>query len=65
MSADKTAIAISQGERVIRAGEGTIRAEQDFQSHRVLWLILKCKYIIKINLNLMVFFQEIACLIAS
>ena len=62
---DKETIAISQGRGVVRAGERPIRAEQDFQGHLVFWLILKSKHIFKIDLNLMVFIQEIACLIAS
>ena len=40
----------------IRAGEGMIRAGE--ASH-ILQLILKYKSIIKMNLNLMVFIQEI------
>ena len=40
----------------IRAGEGMIRAGEVC---RILQLILKYKSIIKMNLNLMVFIQEI------
>ena len=45
------------GKGTIRAGEGTIRAGQDF--YLIIWKILKYKSIIKMNLNLMVFIQEI------
>ena len=60
---------ISAGKRVIRAGEGTTRegegtvtAGYDYNyinATFIFYLILKCKIIIKINLNLMVFIQEI------
>ena len=43
------------GKCTIRASEGTIRADQDFQCR----LILKYKSIIKANLNFVVFTQEI------
>ena len=50
------------GQRVMRAGKGTIRVGQDFQCHLILSLSLKCKRIIKMNLNFMIFTQEITCL---
>ena len=40
------------GWKVLRAGEGKIRAGQDFWCHLIIWLILKCK------INLMVLIQE-------
>ena len=43
------------GKCTTRAGESTIRADQDFQCH----LILKYKSIIKTNPNFVVFTQEI------
>ena len=44
---------------VIRAGKRVVRGDQNFWCHLILYLILKYKNIIKINLNLMVFFQEL------
>ena len=44
---------------VIRAGEGRIRSIKDFSYCLILYLILKHKDIIKIDLNFMVFIQEI------
>ena len=44
---------------LIRAAEKTIRAGQDFKYRVILELVLKYKNIIKLNLNLMVFIQEI------
>ena len=46
------------GKGVIRAGRKVIRAGQNFWWHLILWLILNYKNI-KMNLNLMVFIQEI------
>ena len=48
-----------KGQGVIRTGEGVIRAGPNFQCSPILQLILKSKNIIKTNLNLMVFMQEI------
>ena len=50
---------ILTGERVIRAGEGTIRVDQDFKCHLFLSLILEYKNIIKRDPNPMAFIQEI------
>ena len=50
---------IRDGDGVIRAGDGVIRVVQDFKCRLILQLILKYKNIIKKNLNLMVFIQEI------
>ena len=47
------------GKRVIRAGEGIIRGGENSERRPILLLILKYKNIMKINLNLMVFIQEI------
>ena len=47
------------GKGTLRAGEDTIRAVQDFCWCLILQQILKYKCIIKINLNLMLFIQEI------
>ena len=44
---------------VIRAGEGRIRAIKDFSYCLILYLILKHKDIIKMDLNFMVSIQEI------
>ena len=38
---DKEAIAMTQGQRTIRAGEETIRAGQDLSSCLILWQSLK------------------------
>ena len=46
----------------IRAAEGTLRAGQKFYCHLILLKILKYEGIIKINLNLMVFMQQISYL---
>lgn len=43
---------------VIRADEVINRAEKDFQSRLILWLMLKYKGFVKININLMVIPQE-------
>ena len=45
---------MSASKGVIGDGEGTIRAGQNFQCRLIFYLFLKCKNIIKINLNLMV-----------
>ena len=59
------------GKDIIKAGEkalatcrrqGTIRSGQDFQCRPILKLILKYESVIKMNVNLMVFIQEIVCL---
>ena len=50
------------GKGVIRANEGVIRAGQNFKWSLILQLTLKYKYIIKMNINLMVFIQGIICL---
>ena len=47
------------GKAVMRAGESTIRAGQNFWCCIILQQILECKSIIKIKPNLMVFIQEI------
>ena len=47
------------GRGTIRAGESTIRAGQNLWCCLILWLTLKYKIMIKINLNLIVFIQEI------
>ena len=47
---------ILAGQRVIRAGEGTIRAEQDFNA---------APFFNQLNLNLMVFIQEILSKVLS
>ena len=47
------------GKGLIRAGNGVTRTGQDFQFHLSLWLILKHKSIIKMNLNIKVFINEI------
>ena len=48
------------GKGTIRTGEGTIRAGKHFFfCCLILFLILKYNSIIKMNLNLMVFIQEI------
>ena len=47
------------GKGAIKACESTIIAGENFQCRPILWLILKDKNIIKMNLNLMVFIQEI------
>ena len=47
------------GKGVMRAGENTIRAGQNFWCCIIVQQILECKSIIKIKLNLMVFIQEI------
>ena len=64
--ARKGAIATRQGkntirsvESIIRPGKGTIRAGQDFSCHLIVLQIFKQKSIIKMNLNLKVFIQEI------
>ena len=44
---------------VIQASEETIRAGQGFQCHFILWIILTNKNIIKTNLYLKSFIQEI------
>ena len=44
---------------LIKTSEEVIRAGHDLLRHFILWLILKYKNIIKRNLNLMVFIQEI------
>ena len=49
----------SASKGVIWACKGTIRAGQNFYCRLILWLILKCKNIIKANLNLMVLIQRI------
>ena len=54
-----------RGQRVVWAYEATITAGQDFQCCLILWLILKIKDIFKMNLNLMLFIQKTACIIAS
>ena len=41
-----------------RAGEGTIRADQNFLCRFIFEQILKYKSIMKMNLNVMVFIQE-------
>ena len=46
----------------IRAAEGTFRAGQKIYCHLILLKILKYEGIIKINLNLMVFMQQISYL---
>ena len=51
------------GTRVIRAGEATIRADQDSSCCLILWLTLKFKDFIKMNLSLMMVIQEIIYLI--
>ena len=48
--------ALAAGWGVVRAGEGTIKAGQNFWWYLIL--ILKHKSIIKMSLNLMVFIQE-------
>ena len=48
-----------RGKGTIRAGEGTIWCSQDFWCCLTLSQILKYQNIIKTNLNLMVFIQEI------
>ena len=53
---------VRAGERTTGAGESTIKASQNFSCLLVLQLILKYKNIIKTNLNLMVFTDEITCL---
>ena len=45
------------GKEVIRAGEGTIRADLEFW-HLILWLILKYKGFNEMFENLMVFIQK-------
>ena len=50
---------ILTGKEVIRAGEGTIRPGQIISCCIMLSLFLKYKSIIKMNLNLMVFIEEI------
>ena len=47
------------GKGKIIAGEGTIRGGQDFEYRLILYGILKYKNIIKMNLNLMGFIQEV------
>ena len=47
------------GKSIIKAGEGTIRAGENFECRPILYLILRYKNIIRKNLNLMVFIQEI------
>ena len=42
----------------IRTGEGTVRGGQDFSCCVILQQILKYKSIIKMNVNLMVFFAR-------
>ena len=46
------------GKRVLTAGERPLKAGQNFQCHFILHQILKCKLIIKMSLNLIVFIQE-------
>ena len=48
-----------RGKGTIRAGEGTVRAAQDFSCQLFLQQILKYKSIIKMNLDLMLFIEEI------
>ena len=64
--AGKGAIAMNQGRGVNRAGEGVIRAgygiKMDFKCRLILWLILKYKNIIRMNLDLTLFILEIICL---
>ena len=55
-------VVIKNGNKVTRAGEGVISAGKNFQFGLILKLILKFKNIIKTNLNLMVFSQEMICL---
>ena len=43
----------------IREDEGTIRGGENFYCHLILYLLLKYKNIIKMNLNLMMFIEEI------
>ena len=50
---------ILTGKDTIIVREGTIRAGQNFLCHLILQIISKYKSIIKTNLNLMVFIQEI------
>ena len=50
---------ILTGKEVIRAGEGTIRPGQNISCCIMLSLFLKYKSVIKMNLNLMVFIEEI------
>ena len=50
---------IKADESTIRAVEGLIRTGQDFQHFLILRRIFKYKSIIKMNLNLIVFIQEI------
>ena len=50
---------IKADEGTIRAVEGLIRTGQDFQCFQILKRIFKYKSIIKMNLNLIVFIQEI------
>ena len=50
---------IKADESTIRAVEGLIRTGQDFQRFLILKRIFKYKSIIKMNLNLIVFIQEI------
>ena len=47
------------GKDTIRAGEGTIRAGQGFKSRYIILQILKRKSIMRMNLHLMMFIQEI------
>ena len=47
------------GKDTIRAGEGTIRAGQGFKSRYIILQILKRKSIIRMNLHLKMFIQEI------
>ena len=56
---DKGVIAMSQRRGTIRAGKGTVGTGMDFYWCLILLEILKYKSIIKTNLNLMVFIQEI------
>ena len=50
---------IRAAEGTFRAGEGTVRAGFNFWCHLIFSQILECKFIIKMNLNLTVFIQEI------
>ena len=47
------------GKGIIRSGEGTICAGQDFKCRLILQQTLKYKSITENNINLMVFIQEI------
>ena len=50
------------GKVAIQASEGGIRTGQDFWCRLILWLTLKYKNIIRINLNIMMFIQEVISL---